>query len=37
MRAFRQGDREAGAALAEVFYPELHTAELRRNKGAFES
>ena len=33
MRAFRQGDRKAGAALADVFYPELRRMAAAKMRG----
>ena len=33
MRAFRQGDREAGGALADLFYPELRRMAAARMRG----
>ena len=33
MRAFRQGDREAGSALADLFYPELRRMAAARMRG----
>src|SRR5260370_26386855 len=33
MRAFRQGDREAGGALADLFYPELRRLAASKMRG----
>ena len=33
MRAFRQGDREAGGALADLFYPELRRLAAAKMRG----